>query len=97
VEGDTLTDGHRETKECRENQRVFFVTFTTDNRAEEISFELIGPNGGVIGRAPEIGRRFQDNTQYTYRYCVWIGYQHKLRWKDTGGNGMVSYIHPLVI
>jgi hypothetical protein len=98
VEGEAFADGHREMTECGQNQRVFFVTFTTDNRAEETSFQLIGPSGGIIGRAPVNGQRFQDRTQYTFRYCVRIGYQYKLRWQDTGGNGMVSFvdIHPLL-
>jgi hypothetical protein len=90
VEGDTFTDGLREMTQCGQDQRVFFLTFTTDNRAVETSFQLIGPTGGVIGKAPAAGQRFQDNTQYTFRYCVWTGFQHRLKLKDTGANGMVS-------
>jgi hypothetical protein len=95
---ETLTDSRRELTECGQHQRLFFLTFTTDNRAEETSFQLIGPSGGIIGRAPVNGQRFQDRTQYTFRYCVRIGYQYKLRWQDTGGNGMVSFIviHPFL-
>jgi hypothetical protein len=92
VEGDAFTDGHRGMKECGQNQKVFFVTFTTDNRADETSFQIIGPSGGIIGRAPLNGQKFQDNTQYTFQYCVKKGLQYKLRWKDTGGNGMVSHL-----
>jgi hypothetical protein len=44
--------------------------FTTDNYADETSFQLIGPSGGIIGRAPLNGQKFQDNTQYTFQYCV---------------------------
>jgi hypothetical protein len=92
VEGDTFTDGHREmaTTQCGQNQRQFFLTFTTDNRGEELSFQLIGPTGGVIGKGPAAGQTFQDQKQYTFRYCVWIGHQHRLKLKDTGGNGIVS-------
>jgi hypothetical protein len=92
VEGDAFTDGHRGMKECGQNQKVFFVTFTTDNRADETSFQIIGPSGGIIGRAPLNGQKFQDNTQYTFQYCVKKGLQYKLRWKDTGGNGMVGHL-----
>ena len=92
VEGDIFTNRHRAVKECGQNQKVFFVTFTTDNRADETSFQIIGPSGGIIGRAPLNGQKFQDNTQYTFQYCVKKGLQYKLRWKDTGGNGMVSHL-----
>ncbi len=97
MEGDAFTDGHRAVKECGQNQKVFFVTFKTDNRGEETSFQVIGPSGGIIGGAPLNGQKFQDNTQYTYRYCVMKGKQYKLRWKDTGGNGMVSHLRFLVL
>jgi len=70
------------------------VSFLTDNRAYETSFKLFGPKGGIIGMAPANGRKFQANTQYSFQYCVNIGYQYKLRWKDNGNNGMVS--QPLI-
>jgi len=92
VEGDAFTEGRRAMKECGQNQKVFFVTFTTDNYGDETSFQIIGPSGGIIGRAPLDGQKFQDNTQYTYHYCVKIGLQHRLRWDDSGADGMVSHL-----
>jgi hypothetical protein len=97
VEGDAFTDGQRAVKECGQNQRVFSLTFTTDNRADETSFQLIGPSGGIIGRGPMNGQKFQDKTQYTYQYCVKKGYKYKLRWDDSGGDGMVSRLRFFVL
>ncbi len=97
MEGDAFTDGHRAVKECGQNQRVFYLTFTTDNRADETSFQLIGPSGGIIGRAPMNGQKFKDKTQYTYQYCVKKGYQYRLRWNDSGADGMVSRLRFLLL
>lgn len=68
------------------------MSFLTDNRAYENSFQIIGPKGGIIAMAPLNGRKFQANTQYSFQYCVNIGYQYKLRWKDNGNNGIVSHL-----
>ncbi len=85
-------DGRRELSECDHNQRLFVVTLTTGNSPEETSFQLIGPSADVIGMAPESDQPFQDNTEYTFQYCIWAGYKHTLKWTGSEGNGMVRYL-----
>ena len=54
----------------RSESKGFFVAFITDNGEDETSFQVIGPSEGIIGRAPLNGPKYQDNTQYTYQFCV---------------------------
>ncbi|KAL3804220.1 hypothetical protein ACHAW5_011140, partial [Stephanodiscus triporus] len=87
-EVNTLTDGHRALKQCGQHQRVFFVSLLTDNRAYETSFKLIGPNDDIIALAPANGQTFQANTQYSFQYCVNIGYNYRWRLEDSAGDGL---------
>ena len=92
MEGNSLAYGHRAVKECKSNQRVFYVSFTTDGHGYETSFKVLGPFGNIIAEGPDSGKSFKDNTEYTYQYCLTLGYKYRLRFDDEKADGFVSYL-----
>ena len=89
VEGNDHPVNHRETLSCGSDERILNFGFTTDNYGYETSFEW-RTLGGVFASGPARGEKFADNTSYSYKYCVKIGDQIKLKIEDSSGDGFVS-------
>lgn len=91
VEGNDHLINHRETLSCGSDERILNFGFTTDNYGYETSFEWL-TLGGVFASGPARGEKFADNASYSYKYCVKIGEQYKLKIVDSSGDGFVSQV-----
>ncbi len=91
VEGNDNSAAHRITLSCASDERVLNFGFTTDNYGYETSFEWL-TTGEVFASGPARGEKFADNTSYSYKYCVKIGEQYKLKIQDSSGDGLVSHV-----
>ena len=66
------------------------MSLITDDYGYETSFQLIGPQGGIISRAPVNNQKLRDNRAYTFQYCVNAGSKYKFKIIDKKGDGLVS-------
>lgn len=68
------------------------MSFTTDDYGYETSFKVLGEFDNIIAEEPGSGESFNDNTDYTYQYCLTSGFQYRLRFDDGKKDGFVSVI-----
>jgi hypothetical protein len=68
------------------------VSFTTDDYGYETSFKVLGEFDNIIAEEPGNGESFNDNTDYTYQYCLTSGFLYRLRFDDVKKDGFVSGI-----
>ena len=85
----THTNKHRVELACGRDERVLDFRLTTDDYGYETSFEW-QTLGGVFASGPPSNENYDDNKTYSYKYCVKVGQQYRLKMKDKMGDGLVS-------
>ncbi|KAL7545004.1 hypothetical protein ACHAWF_008374 [Thalassiosira exigua] len=86
VEPELHTNRDRRVKTCGQNQRLLILRLRTDRYGYETKFQILSMNG-VFAKGPPYNGNFADLTTYTYKYCVRVGQQYRLKLMDSKGDG----------
>mmetsp|Transcript_16934 Transcript_16934/g.35105 ORF Transcript_16934/g.35105 Transcript_16934/m.35105 type:complete len:471 (-) Transcript_16934:354-1766(-) len=87
VESNDRGNKHRKDISCQSDERVFNFRVATDAYGYENSFTLKSSSGKVVASEPS-GGNWDDDTTYSYSYCVKAGEDYTLEFKDVYNDGI---------